>query len=41
MYRQERHVELRTLCDGTIRHVLDEEAIRLVSFSDVGTLCRI
>jgi len=41
MYRQERHVELRTLCDGTIRHVLDEEEIRLVSFSDVGTLCRI
>lgn len=41
MYRKERCVELTTLCDGTIRHVLEEEEIRLVSFSNVGIPCGI
>jgi predicted glycoside hydrolase/deacetylase ChbG (UPF0249 family) len=35
MYRTERAMELRTLCAGQIRSVLEEEEIRLVSFLDL------
>src|SRR5439155_1370287 len=37
-YRIEREAELRTLCDPRIRHVLVEQAIRLISYHDFAKL---
>jgi len=34
-YSVEREVELRTLCDPRIRHTLEAQAIRLVSYHDL------
>ena len=35
MYREERTVELNTLCDRDIRHLVADEQITLISFRDV------
>lgn len=37
-YSTERETEIRTLCDPTIRQVLAERSIQLVSFRDLGHL---
>jgi predicted glycoside hydrolase/deacetylase ChbG (UPF0249 family) len=35
MYRSEREMELRALCDSAVRRVLGEEEIELISFTDL------
>jgi len=38
MYRSEREMELRALCDAEVLHLLNDEEIALISFTDVAAV---